>query len=59
MVRHAGQERIIDFGSKDLYQIHYAAFFADCEHELLPVRSGYRLALIYNLIGQVRPSTDM
>lgn len=53
MVRHAGQEIVVDFGSMNLYQLHYAAFFADCQHELLPVRSGYRLALIYNLIAQV------
>lgn len=37
----------------DLYQLHYAAFFAVCQHELRPVRSGYRLALVYDLIAQV------
>ncbi|GAQ83522.1 hypothetical protein KFL_001510250 [Klebsormidium nitens] len=52
VVRHAGQEIVVDFGSRDLYQLHYAAFFADCQHELRPVRSGYRLALVYNLIAQ-------
>jgi hypothetical protein len=25
------------------------AFFADCEHEVKPVRSGYRCCLVYNL----------
>ena len=25
--------------------------FADCEHQLKPVQSGYRLALIYNLVN--------
>ncbi|GAQ91380.1 hypothetical protein KFL_007750060 [Klebsormidium nitens] len=52
VVRHANQKIVIDFGSMDLYRLHYAAFFADCQHELRPVRSGYRLALIYNLIAQ-------
>jgi len=28
----------------------YAAFFADCLHELLPVTKGYRIALAYNLV---------
>lgn len=28
--------------------MQYAAFFADCEHELKPIRSGMRLALAYN-----------
>jgi hypothetical protein len=28
----------------------WVAFYADCEHELEPVTSGYRVALVYNLI---------
>ena len=28
----------------------YAAFYADCEHEVRPVTSGIRLALAYNLV---------
>ena len=27
-----------------------AAFYADCEHELFPVRGGMRLVLLYNLV---------
>jgi hypothetical protein len=27
----------------------FAAFFADCEHELLPISAGRRLVLVYNL----------
>jgi hypothetical protein len=30
--------------------MHYAAFYADCEHELRPVKSGYRVCLVYNLV---------
>jgi hypothetical protein len=46
-VRHGGQEKIIDFSktAADL-DIHYA----DCEHEVKPLTSGYRLCLVYNLI---------
>ena len=29
---------------------HYAAFYADCQHEIKPVSKGYRLCLIYNLV---------
>ena len=29
---------------------HYAAFYADCQHEIKPVTSGYRLCLVYNLV---------
>src|SRR5262245_5404159 len=51
VVRHDEQEQIIDFGSSDknLFRIHFAAFYADCEHEIRPLREGYRLCLVYNL----------
>jgi hypothetical protein len=51
IVRHDGQERMIDLGgrSADPFQIHYAAFYADCEHEVRPLKKGYRLCLVYNL----------
>jgi len=29
--------------------IHWAAFYGDCEHEVLEVTSGYRITLTYNL----------
>ena len=32
----------------------FAAFYADCVHEVLPITSGYRLALVYNLRRQGR-----
>ena len=51
IVRHDGQEQTIDFGgpSGDPFHIHYAAFYADCEHEVRPLKKGYRLCLVYNL----------
>src|SRR5262249_23246490 len=51
VVRHEGQEEVIDFGggANNLFQIHYAAFYADCEHEIRPLTSGHRLCLVYNL----------
>ncbi len=51
IIRHDGQEKIIDFANKNnRYKIQYAAFYADCEHEIKPVTNGYRLSLIYNLV---------
>lgn len=51
LVRHQGREERVDFGAAhDATQIHYAAFFADCEHEVLPVTEGFRLCLAYNLV---------
>lgn len=51
VVRHEGQERVIDFGGteRNAFHTHFAAFYADCEHEVRPLREGYRLCLVYNL----------
>jgi hypothetical protein len=50
VVRHDGQERVVDFGgAAGAFQTHFAAFYADCEHEVRPLRAGRRLCLVYNL----------
>lgn len=36
-------------------RIHWAAFYSNCEHELLEVRSGHRLTLTYNLYQTTKP----
>ncbi len=51
ILRHQGKEERCDFGSAfDPAEICWAAFFADCEHEVQPVTGGHRLCLAYNLI---------
>ena len=51
IVRHEGQVETIDFSSvgKGSLQTHFAAFYADCEHEVRPLKKGFRLCLVYNL----------
>ncbi len=49
IVRHEGREVQVDFGAEGRFAMQYAAFYADCEHEVRPVTSGFRLALVYNL----------
>jgi len=50
-----GREKRIDFSeAASNYQIPYAAFYADCEHEIKPVTSGYRMVLVYNLVHQAK-----
>ncbi len=51
IVRHDGQERSINFRSdrESAFHIHFAAFYADCEHEVRPLTKGHRLCLVYNL----------
>jgi hypothetical protein len=50
IVRHAGREARIGMHSSDPAEAHFAAFYADCVHEVRPVETGCRVTLIYNLI---------
>jgi hypothetical protein len=59
IVRHDGQTATLDFAKKGgEFHTQYAAFYADCEHEIQPVASGYRICLVYNLAtaGKKQPS---
>ena len=50
-VCHQGKQTTFDFsGIEGMVSFHYAAFYADCQHELCKVTKGYRLCLIYNLV---------
>jgi len=50
IISHEGSRHEIAYtGAASGYELSYAAFYADCEHEVRPVRSGYRLCLVYNL----------
>ncbi|CAK0776650.1 2OG-Fe(II) oxygenase [uncultured Gammaproteobacteria bacterium] len=50
VVRHKEREVRLDLGSDEPAEARFAAFYADCVHEVLPVTEGCRLALIYNLV---------
>ncbi|PIA93152.1 hypothetical protein CB0940_05228 [Cercospora beticola] len=67
-VRHQGHEIVHDWSSSSSSNdndnaqqtapsIHWAAFYSDCEHEVLPVTSGHRLTLTYNLF--LAPGTGL
>jgi len=46
-----GKESEFNFGGFDACNnIYFAAFYADCQHEVKPITKGHRLCLIYNLI---------
>lgn len=49
VVRHASATRRFGPELDSAFSTRYIAFFADCEHEVTPVTSGYSLALVYNL----------
>ncbi len=44
-----GQKQTIDFAAGSRFNTHFAAFYADCEHEVKPLLTGHRLCLVYNL----------
>lgn len=51
LVRFSGQEEVIDFSeTASNYKVPFAAFYADCEHEIKPVTSGFRVCLVFNLL---------
>ncbi len=45
-----------DFSKNTLYETDYVAFYADCNHEVKRVNSGYRICLVYNLIQKENQS---
>ena len=58
--KHSGGEIVLSFDGKEHSvsfaencsndKLPYIAFYADCQHEIKPTTSGYRICLVYNLI---------
>jgi predicted 2-oxoglutarate/Fe(II)-dependent dioxygenase YbiX len=50
IVSHDGRQHEITYaGAASGNELSYAVFYADCQHEVRPVRSGFRLCLTYNV----------
>ena len=59
-VRHHGREIAHDWSvasSGNEPAIHWAAFYSDCQHEVLEVTAGHRITLTYNLF--LAPGTGL
>ncbi|MGL5865791.1 MAG: 2OG-Fe(II) oxygenase [Dermatophilaceae bacterium] len=60
---HTGGELVVDHGgtsatyhaSRD--ELTFVAFYADCRHQVTPVRSGYRVTVTYNLLTDTDTDT--
>lgn len=50
VVRHKESTATIDLSGAEGSELKFGAFYADCEHEVLPITKGYRVCLVYNLI---------
>jgi len=53
LIQFEGVTEVADFAQNpNPYRINYAAFYADCDHEVKPLTSGYRVCLVYNLVQE-------
>ncbi|MQA63556.1 MAG: 2OG-Fe(II) oxygenase [Actinophytocola sp.] len=54
---HTGGELVIDHAGESIAyraskeELTFVAFYADCRHQVTPVRSGYRVTLTFNLLA--------
>lgn len=54
-VRHEGRTMTFDWSMPETArpEIQWAAFYSDCEHEVMEVTSGHRITLTYNLYASL------
>ncbi|EPE32057.1 hypothetical protein GLAREA_12139 [Glarea lozoyensis ATCC 20868] len=65
-VSHGSSSTFFDWATDEPNTIQWAAFYSDCEHEVLEVLKGHRITLTYNLYAtervggplQVHPTVD-
>lgn len=62
---HAGGELVIEHNGKSaaykasVTEMSVAAFYADCRHEVKPVRTGYRVTFTFNLLLDADPAGEI
>src|SRR5713226_8601440 len=49
VIRHGTREVSLNLSSPEVSELIFAAFYADCEHEVKPITDGKRVCLTYNL----------
>ena len=49
VVRHGGREAVFDLNAGEPSELSFAAFYADCLHEVRPLAEGHRVTLVFNL----------
>jgi hypothetical protein len=48
-ISHNGYSTFFDWSNTNSTAIKWAAFYSDCEHEVLQVQTGHRITITYNL----------
>lgn len=51
VVRHGDRETVFDLAADEPSELSFAAFYADCPHEVRPVTEGHRVSIVYNLLS--------
>lgn len=63
IVNHMGRSERVDFNSAkepdNEFSTFFAAFNADCEHEVLPVTNGIRVCLVYDMLSAGTNATNV
>ena len=49
VIEHNRRPIVFDWSSQAPDRIHWAAFYSDCGHKIMPLKSGHRVTLTYNL----------
>ena len=49
VVRHGEREEVFDLSAGEPSELSFAAFYADCLHEVRPLAEGHRVTLVFNL----------
>ena len=50
VIRHRDREAVVDLRTDEPSELAFAAFYADCVHEIRPVTAGHRIVLVYHLV---------
>ena len=50
VIRHKERETIVDLRTEEPSELAFAAFYADCVHEIRPMSAGHRIVLVYHLV---------
>ncbi|EGC32995.1 hypothetical protein DICPUDRAFT_98697 [Dictyostelium purpureum] len=50
IIKHGNKSVTLNLENDQLNQLKYSSFYSDCQHEVKPITSGYRVCLVYNLI---------
>lgn len=50
VICHRERQAVVDLRTDEPSELAFAAFYADCVHEIRPVTAGHRIVLVYHLV---------